>query len=60
MSELFIGAVAFLVAAPVVWTVAWLALRPFLRKQGRGTAVARYMEEPMKTAPRPVPEDRPC
>ena len=36
MSEWFIGAVALLVAAPVVWTIARLALRPFLRERGTG------------------------
>ena len=38
MSELLIGAVALPVAASVVWAVAWLALRPFLRTRGRGAA----------------------
>ena len=30
MSELFVGAAALLVAAPTVWALARLALRPFL------------------------------
>ena len=31
MAEVLIGAAAFAVVAPLVWTVARLALRPFLR-----------------------------
>ena len=38
MSELLIGAVALLVAAPVVLAVARLALWPFLRTRGSGAA----------------------
>ena len=38
MSELLIGAVALLVAAPVVWALARCALWPFLRERGRGDA----------------------
>ena len=38
MSELLIGAVALLVAAPAVWAVARLALWPFLRRRQREDA----------------------
>ena len=58
MFELLIGAVALLVAAPVVLAGARLALWPFLRKRGRGEGrpPATWRTEPF----RPVPENRPC
>ena len=59
--ELFIGAVALMVAAPVVWAVARLALWPFLRTCGRDVPQASTEETPMRTDPlRPAPEHRPC
>ena len=36
MAEVLIGAAALAAAAPVVWTVARCALRPFLRAPGAG------------------------
>ena len=51
MSELLIGTAALLVAAPVVWAVARLALRPFLRTCGRDVPQA-------STAPEEPDENR--
>ena len=62
MAEVLIGAAALAVVAPLVWAVARLALRPFLRTRDRADAAPPAMgRNPMKPDPfRPVPEDRPC
>ena len=52
MSELFIGAAALLVAVPVVWAVARLALWPFLRRKP-APASWREHDENRAASPRP-------